>query len=383
MESRRYLDCLQRTLPSRAAAAGVLIGLLVSPHATSRAEQSQLVGSRDSAIPTLDQLQSNPLPRGFFKGWCGLQDRVLMEVDQKLELYEAGRKLSALSVAPSKQTQCNEGGNKLVFVDDRAGRVSELDVLSGTIRSLATYEKQKVRYPRISFSPDIKSIATDRPLSLATDAADLHVVQLSAPEGGSVRRIEWSSDSSKFFVVSESKGATHSPIVEIFSPEHQKIASGVVPAGFLFRDGWFANSQTLHLYLGSADDEFGSGAVFSCNIQGWKCDQIIKDVESASLGGRELMATVRGVGKPSGTSGDGDYQTLPPRYVVELQSGKSIMARQTFASAERPQMRVAVAPSGTKTVLIWAGTLTADCPREKAAALCEAGTIINLARSRK
>src|SRR5258708_10567895 len=173
-----------------------------------------------------------------------------------------------------------DDGQRLVFVDDDAGSVSEVDVPSGAVtRTLATYEKQ-LFHPKISFSPDLKNVASDRPLNLVSSTVNLKAIQLKGR-----LHIRWSPDSSQFLVISGRTGTTRPDIVEIFNAQYQKIGSGTVPAQFLFRDGWFANSHALFLYLGSIDDEFGSGVILRCNIENWKCDQIARNVLGASVGG--------------------------------------------------------------------------------------------------
>jgi hypothetical protein len=57
-------------------------------------------------------------------------------------------------------------------------------------------------------------------------------------------------------------------------------------------------------------------------------------------------------------------------------SGK--LARQVSSSIARPQIQVVVAPSGTKAILTWASSLTAQCPRDTGFSICEAGSIVDL-----
>ena len=129
-------------------------------------------------IPTLEALPNNPLPHGDFKAWCGLNDRVLMGVDKMLEAVGGGVKSSTLFVPRSAQVQCSDDGQKLVFIDSDAGRISEVDVPSGAVtRTLATFNKELPQ--EISFSPDLKSVASRQPLTLVSAAVNLKVIQLN------------------------------------------------------------------------------------------------------------------------------------------------------------------------------------------------------------
>src|SRR5581483_8974693 len=100
-----------------------------------------------------------------------------------------------------------------------------------------------------------------------------------------ISRFKWMHDSSAFFGLSASKKKPVRETVQIFDAQGRKIASGPLPAGFLFSDGWFANSQTLYLYLTPVHDEFGAGFVYRCTIAPWKCQQFASNVLDASAGG--------------------------------------------------------------------------------------------------
>jgi hypothetical protein len=378
-ESRNFSPWRDGVLPVLRGRAFVIGGLLVlsllSCATACHAQQVQPPQARGTTIPTLEALPHDPLPRGDFIDWCGLNDRALLGADKMLEAVGGGVKSSTLFVPRSAQVRCSDDGQRLVFVDDDAGSVSEVDVPSGAVtRTLATYEKQ-LFHPKISFSPDLKNVASDRPLTLVSSAVNLKTIQL---KGRNVLHIRWSPDSSEFFVISGRTGKTRPDIVEIFNAHNQKIGSGNVPAQFLFRDGWFANSQVLYLYLGSIDDEFGSGVILRCNIENWKCDQTARNVLGASVGGDGVLGMVRAVGK---YSNDGETETYPPRYAAEIRKGASqVVARQTFKSAERNTLSLAVAPSGTKAILTWFGKAGPGCPPKKQeSGSCKDGMMIDLA----
>jgi hypothetical protein len=146
--------------------------------------------------------------------------------------------------------------------------------------------------------------------------------------------------------------------VQIYDVRHRKIASGSLPAGFVFRDGWFANSQTLYLHLTPVHDEFGAGFMFRCTIVPWKCRQFASNVLNASVGGNGVLALVRAVGK---YSNDGEIEKFPPKYLAEVRNNDSkVVARQTFKSAERDTLALSVDPTGTRVVFTW--YLFVACP---------------------
>src|SRR5260370_41943834 len=92
-----------------------------------------------------------------------------------------------------------DDGQRLVFVDDDAGSVSEVDVPSGAVtRTLATFEKQ-LFHPKISFSPDLKNVASDRPLTLVSGAVNFKTIQSNERN---LSHVQWRRDSSEYSVIS-------------------------------------------------------------------------------------------------------------------------------------------------------------------------------------
>jgi hypothetical protein len=309
-----------------------------------------------------------------------------MVVDAWLEVLDSEGKLSKLAIPPSKEVKCGSDGRKLAVVNDRIGRVSELDISSGEERTLASYERSELISPYISFSPDLKSVATDRALVLAAAAPDLHVIQISAPDSEGVRGIQWNSESSQFFVVWIRRGKRYAEMLEIFDAQNHRISSGAVPSGFAFRNGWFTDSGSVVLELGSSKDDSAEGFIFRCTIANWKCVKIIPDVVSASLADSGTMGIVRGLGLETGTAGDGDSQPLPPRYSVRVQSpALAPLVQQDFStSASRYEMRLALSPSGMKAILTWgSGPTTAECQRGEGMVMCESGILVDLSGSNK
>jgi hypothetical protein len=371
MNASRHIEGL-RIMPAGPVSLAGILTLLSLLSCATICNAQQAGGSRASGaeIPTLEALPHAPLPGGDFLNWCG--DRIVLRLDRRLELYDGQVKAFPHSLPGGADLECGDDGQRLVYIDDDWGQIYEADVPGGVAtRTVAAYEKQ-LSHAKISFSPDLKNVASNRPLTLAAGAANLKVIQLHAEN---VRHIQWLRDSSEFLVVSESPAKAHPLIVDIFNAQHQKIGSGALPAGSLLRDGWFASSQELYLYLGFSRDEFGSGVVLKCRIENWKCDQIASNVLEASAGGDGILGLVRAIGK---YSNDGETETFPSAYVAEIRNAQSqVVARQTFKLAERNTVRLAVARSGMKAVLTWFAA--AGCPPEKQGkSRCQQGIMIDL-----
>jgi len=96
-ESRNFSPWRYGVLPvlrGRAFVTGGLLVLSLLSHATTcHTQQVQSAQARGSTIPTLEALPHDPLPRGDFLGWCGLNDKALMGVDKMLEAVGGGSKI--------------------------------------------------------------------------------------------------------------------------------------------------------------------------------------------------------------------------------------------------------------------------------------------------
>jgi hypothetical protein len=359
-------------------AGSLIVFSLLSCATGCHAQQGERSQARGNTIPTLEALPHNPLPTGSFNGWCG--DKVVMSVNRRLVIFDRGVQAFPNSFPTGAGLNCGDDNRRLVSVDDEAGWpnkvgwASEIDLLGGIVtRKLATYEKEP--RPTISFSPDLKSVTSTRPLTLTPGTADLKVIQLQGSEGKSVDHIRWSRDSSRFLVISTGKGGRgYRRLVEVFDSHHQKIGSGPLPAGLYVKDGWFANSRSLYLFLGKITDEFGTGIILRCKIEGWRCEELAGDVLRASAGGDGILGMVRPIGEYSNT---GAWETIPTGYSVDIWNGASqVVARQTFKSSERIHFDLFLAPSGTKVVLTWSTRRNEDCPGKSAEPKC--ALVINL-----
>jgi hypothetical protein len=380
MDTWRYVVGVQPGHRARALVASSLLAVsLLAPATRCRAEQGQRPQERGGAVPSFDSLPSAPFPAGEFGSWCG--EKIVMVVDDRRLIYDDKGRPPSYSFLSRSKLNCDDDGQRLVQVDHQAGwpektgSASEIEIASGLpIRKIATYQRRP--HQIVSFSPDLKNVASTEPLNLAPGTGDLKVIELRVSEGRGIRHVGWSSDSSKVFAVSEPQGKSNTQSVEVFNAQRQKIGSGPLPKGLYFRNGWFANGRALYLYLGSNNNEFGTGFVFKCSIDAWKCVLVAKDVLEASVGGDGMLGTVRPVGK---YSNNGDWMTIPPQYLVEIRNSNfQVVARQAFKSAERGGLGLAIAPSGTKVALTWVGEID-SCPAEKQKYnKCYEGIVIDL-----
>lgn len=328
---------------------------------------------------TFEALPHSSLPQGTFKTWCGRKDRFLVGVNGQLEAYDAGVKSATMAVSSAWPVQCSDDGQQLVYVDTRMGYVTKVDIASGRTQFLASYEVSEVGYAHISFSSDLRVVATNRPLRLNSDGGDLRVIPTrelgDASAQGSIGKIKWSDDSSKLFVA-------YDRAVEVIDAQGRKIGSGPLPKGSYVRDGWFdVGQQELALYLALEKDESGPGLIIKCRIADWKCDRLRSRVDSVSVGGRGVMGTISPLGKTQ--IPDDDSTPIYPRYAAELRdTGSNLLVRQIFVTTGgRRNFNVSLAPSGTKAILTWHIDPTAGCkPPDARSSYCEQGMMIDLSK---
>src|SRR3954454_1352117 len=110
---------------------GLAVVALLSWTAGSHAQGDQRPRVSSSPIPALEPLPHKPLPRGKFMDWCGINDKIILEIDRKAEIYGGGVKASPLSFPLTSTLQCEDEGQKLAFVDNESGHVSEVDIARG------------------------------------------------------------------------------------------------------------------------------------------------------------------------------------------------------------------------------------------------------------
>jgi len=298
---------------------------------------------------TLEALPHVPLPQGSFKTWCGRKDRFLLDVNGQLEAYAAGVTSATIAVSSEWPMRCSNDGQQLVYVDTRLGYVTKVDIGSGATRFLASYDVPQIGSAEPSFSADLQSVATNRPLRLTADAGNLKTILVrdsSAVDAlNVVDHIKWSDDSSKLFAV----------------------YSGAI--------------EVLDAFLKFDSDELGPDLIIKCSIASWKCDRLRSRIDSVSLGGRGILGTIGPLGKPGIPYND--VVVTYPRYAAELRYPSSkLLARQVLLTASgRDTFGISVSPTGTKAILTWDAKPTAECrPPRPQASYCNQGMIVDLSK---
>jgi hypothetical protein len=364
---------LSRCLDGRAWAAVLIVLLLLPSVNGSLAQKSPPSQPPANAVPTFDALPHQPLPKGEFEGWCGMSDKMMMRVDDKIEIYDGLVKLTPYGLPNYMTLQCSGDSQKMAFIDEKAGLATEMDIPSATMtRTLASFSKD-LSNPIISFSPDLKNFVTNSPLTVGPWATEIKAIRSKQEDA---RNFRWNRESSEFFYMSGS--VSGAPIiVSAFDVQQRKIGSGKIPDKIWFSDAWFAGSDAVYLFLGLESDKSGLHRVMKCRIREWKCETIVSDVITASAGGNGLLGMVRPIGKYMAGN---ETITYPPKVLVELRDGTSkVIARQTFRSVERRMYHLYVAPSGQKAILRWYGNDAPDCsPEDRERFMCDCGIIIDL-----
>jgi len=321
-------------------------------HSTTTAVAQTRKSTTDKgSMPTLGNFSQQMLPRGFFRLWCGMHDHYLMEVDQQLYMFGTGTAPTELPILGEPGAHCGHDEGSVFFIAD--GKVMHLDVRTGMKEAIATYPGPRAEIPWVVVSPDLRSIASSKPLHPVSGVRHFDMHDLSAT-GGAVFRIVWKNDSSRLFVVNASRGSEYKEAVQVFELRQDKLGRGIqvpLPGGFFYRGGVFTEDGRellLQLYpFGKEQD--GPDTIFRCEIARSRCNPIVSNVANASLSERGLIGTV----------------TQIPRlrkYRVEFRERVTrLLAKQDFDFSERPLLSVQVAPSGNKAVLDWATTQHANC----------------------
>jgi hypothetical protein len=326
-------------------------------------------------VPTLDSLPHAALPRGVFKGWCGQKDRYLLDVDGQIEAYDAGVKYATIAVSSDWLWQCSNDGEQLVYIDTRMGHVSQVNISSGDSRWMASYQPLQLENPRITFSPDLGSVATIRPLKLTADAGKLKVIDLPPQRNSkeNVQHVWWSKDASRLAV------AYYSKTIEILDSEGKRVGSGEKPNAWNVHDGWFdVDRNALTLFLVPEQEQMG--IVVRCDLASWRCSRLKSRVDSFSIGGRGITGAVEQLGKPSVR--EDDSIEYPLHYAAEVRHQVlGLLARQVYpTSGGRLSYSISVSPSGTQAVLTWSDERLAGCGTGPNSAKCAQGILINLSK---
>jgi hypothetical protein len=268
--------------------------------------------------------------------------------------------------------QCGPDGRYIVFPEDDAGRVRKFELETGKSGVLATFQKNPSRTISMSFSPDLKIVASDRSLQLTAEAGELRTINLSESIGHPVSDIVWASDSSMFF-------AANSDTIDVLDMQGKRIGGGRLLKGSYVRTGWFdAERKSLFLFLVTEIDESG-GPLVRCRIANWRCVRVKERVEQASGSGKGLIGTVGPLDpwEPS----DHESPAIYSRYAAELRdSSFRLLLRQEFdAATGQGGVKLHVSPSAATAALSWGLTERARCP-DPANDKCQPGWILDLTK---
>lgn len=168
---------VRSTVDLRFSLVGAMLGLLVVATA-SHAEGTAPGRAKPAPVPSFEKLPHTPLPKGEFIAWCGEHERYLLATDrQYVDAYDGGTKISAPSPTGDRSVQCGPDGRYIVFSEDDAGRVRRFELETGKSEVLATFQKRS--HPSISFSPNMKIVASSQRLQLTAEAGGVRTINIS------------------------------------------------------------------------------------------------------------------------------------------------------------------------------------------------------------
>ncbi|WP_456624015.1 hypothetical protein [Bradyrhizobium sp. P5_C12] len=361
-------------LDLRFSLAGAAFTLLVAATVCRAEGELRAPPVKPPSVPTFEKLPHTPLPKGEFIAWCGDHERYLFATDHHyVDAYDGGAKISAPSPTADRSVQCGPDGRYIVFSEDDAGRVRRFELETGKSEVLATFRNQS--HPSISFSPNMKIVASSQPLQLTAEAGGVRTINVSGAIGRPVYRIVWAPDSSKFFVA-------YANTIDVLDAQGERIGGGKFLKDSDVRAGWFdAEQKSLFLFLVTDDIQF-IGPLVRCRIADWRCVRLRERVEQAAGGGKGLMSIVSPLDRPK--LPDDDSTVVYARYSAELRDGSfRLLFRQEFTRAAGltgPQLYVS--PSAATAVLSWRLMERAKCP-DRANDKCQPGWILDMTKAVK
>lgn len=323
-------------------------------------------------VPTFESLPHTGLATARFHGWCGQNDRYLLDENGALNAYEAGTKVAAVAVSPGNSWQCRSDGRQLTY--DTGTHVFMVDIASGDSRWIASFVEKT---GDVAFSPDFESVASSSPLELKPQAPRLKVILVREKNtGGKTERpkwIKWSENGAAIAVV-------YPTSVEILDRNGTTIVSMTKPDIGWVKDGWFEKDQrALTLFM---ETEQPPGSVLKCSLAGKKCLTRPR-IESISIGGRGTMGTVIPLGKPPVR--EDDSILISEKYAAEIRDANSrLLVRQVFSTRTGLwSFHIAVSPSGKWSILTWDNEHQPGCVSSEGSASvykCRQGMLVDLTK---
>ncbi|WP_407166241.1 hypothetical protein [Bradyrhizobium sp. ORS 111] len=323
-------------------------------------------------VPTFESLPHTALAKARFDGWCGQNDRYLLDENGQLNAYEAGTKVAAVAVSPGNRWQCRSDGRQLINII--GPHVFMVDIASGDSQWIASTDGA------IAFSPDFESVASSGPLEIKPQAPQLRVIPVRDKRTGDKTErpewIKWSENGSKIAVV-------YPTSVEILDRNGVNIASMAKSGIGWVKNGWFEEDQrALTLFI---ETEQPPGSILKCSVAGKRCLARPR-IESISIGGRGTVATVIPLGKPPVR--EDDSILISAKYAAEIRkANSSLLVRQVFSTTTgRWSFRIAVSPSGKWSILTWDDENQPGCVSGEGSASvykCTQGILVDLTKVSK
>src|SRR5882672_5638984 len=116
----------------------LLVAFILICSTTAAFVQTRRSTTDKGSVPTLHSFSQQPLPRGFFKTWCGMQDRFLMEVDQQLHLFGPDTGSIELPVSEEPGMHCGRDGESVFFNGEK--EFVQFDVRARTKDAIIIYQ---------------------------------------------------------------------------------------------------------------------------------------------------------------------------------------------------------------------------------------------------
>ncbi|MES5482268.1 hypothetical protein QMZ05_05875 [Bradyrhizobium sp. INPA03-11B] len=323
-------------------------------------------------VPTFESLPHTALPKVRFHGWCGRNDRYLLDENGQLNAYEAGTKVAGVAISPDRSWQCSRDGRQLIYIS--IPHVFLVDIASGDSRWIASYDE---RPSEVAFSPDFESVASSSPLELKPQAPQLKVILVKEKKTrGKTERpewIKWSENGTEIAVV-------YPTSVEILDRNGATIVSMTKPNTGWVKDGWFEKDQrALTLFM---ETEQPPGSVLKCSLAGKRCLSRPR-IESISIGGRGTVGTVIPLGKPPVR--EDDSILISEKYAAEIRDTNSrLLVRQVLSTRTGLwSFHIAVSPSGKWSILTWDNEHQPGCVSGEGSASvykCRQGMLVDLTK---